>query len=60
MALTPQISLVNDAPLVGRIQRRPKHSFNVKHQPFTIQPIMIAPVIPGETMTNLLLQKSDR
>lgn len=56
MALTPNISLVQEAPLVGRIQRRPKHSFNVKHQPFTIQPIMIAPVIPGETMTNLLLQ----
>lgn len=54
--MKPQISLVEDVPVVGRVSRRPKHSFNVKHRPFTIQPFMLAPVLPGETLTNALLQ----
>lgn len=56
MAIAPNIKLIEDAPVVGRVQRRPKHSFNVKHQPFCIQPIMIAPVLPGETLVNMLMQ----
>lgn len=36
--------------------RNPIHTFNVKHMPFAIQPFMIAPVLPGETFKNLLLQ----
>lgn len=56
MVQVPQISLVQDAPVVGRIQRRPQHTFNVKHQPFTIQPFLLAPVLPGETLVNGLMQ----
>lgn len=56
MATMPNVQLVQDAPVVGRIQRRPKHSFNVKHQPFTIQPFLLAPVLPGESMVNGLMQ----
>lgn len=36
--------------------RKPRHTFNIEHRPFQIQPFMIAPVLPGETMQNLLLQ----
>lgn len=36
--------------------RKPKHSFLVRHKPFTIQPFMCAPVLPGETLRNVLLQ----
>lgn len=36
--------------------RHPRHSFNIKAKPYAIQPFMIAPVLPGETMKNLLMQ----
>ncbi|QCS37339.1 major capsid protein [Tortoise microvirus 88] len=41
---------------MGRVMRRPQHTFNIRHRPWQIQPFMIAPVLPGETMKNLLLQ----
>ena len=40
----------------GRINRRPSHPFQLKHRPWQIQPFCIAPVLPGETLKNLLLQ----
>lgn len=43
-------------PAVGRVLRKPQHRFYVHHMPFQIQPFLIAPVIPGETMKNALLQ----
>lgn len=43
-------------PTVGRKMRSPVHHFNLRHMPFQIQPFMIAPVIPGETMKNALVQ----
>ena len=39
-----------------RTLRHPRHGFNLKHKPYAIQPFMIAPVLPGETMKNLLMQ----
>lgn len=39
-----------------RVARRPRHPFLVRHKPHAIQPMLIAPVLPGETMRNLLLQ----
>lgn len=39
-----------------RIMRRPEHTFYVEHKAFQIQPFLIAPVLPGETMRNLLMQ----
>lgn len=39
-----------------RKQRRPSHPFVLKYRPWEIQPFLVAPVLPGETMKNLLLQ----
>ena len=52
------LSLVTATALkpTGRRPRRPSHPFQVRHEPFQIQPFFIAPVLPGETMKNLLLQ----
>lgn len=54
--MAQNIQIVRDAPKVGRVTRSPKHTFVLKQKPFTIQPFMIAPVWPGDTMTNLLVQ----
>lgn len=40
----------------SRKTRRPKHSWQVAAKPWTIQPILIAPVIPGETLTMAMYQ----
>lgn len=42
--------------LPARVNRSPKHPFKLKHKPWQLQPFMCAPVLPGETMTNLLVQ----
>lgn len=39
-----------------RLPRYPKHTFNVRHKPFVLQPFMIAPVLAGDTMKSLLFQ----
>lgn len=36
--------------------RRPQHPFNIKTRPYQIAPFFLAPVLPGETLKNLLLQ----
>lgn len=41
---------------VGRVARRPNHRFFVETKPWEIQPILLAPVLPGETLKNMLLQ----
>lgn len=43
-------------PARGRKLRQPQHSFHIEHKPFQIQPFMIAPVLPGETLKNALMQ----
>lgn len=53
MALTVTQSPVKRIKAAGRRQRRPKHTFNVRHLPYVIQPFMIAPVRPGETLVDL-------
>lgn len=40
----------------GRTTRRPQHRFNLKTLPYQIQPLMIAPVLPGETLNGVMLQ----
>lgn len=47
---------VKEAPRSRRVSRRPAHTFAVTARPFGIYPFMLAPVLPGETMKNLLLQ----
>jgi len=42
--------------LPSRVNRYPKHPFMLAHKPWQLQPFMCAPVLPGETMKNLLLQ----
>lgn len=44
------------ASKVGRRIRTPSHPFFVRSKPHVLQPIAIAPVLPGETMTNMLWQ----
>lgn len=39
-----------------RVLRQPQHRFSLITRPYQIQPFMIAPVLPGETMKNLLMQ----
>ena len=36
--------------------RRPQHTFHLRNLPYQIQPFMIAPVLPGETMRSLMIQ----
>lgn len=43
-------------PTMGRRLRRPQHTFQLRTRPYQVQPFMIAPVLPGETLKNLLLQ----
>lgn len=43
-------------PRSGRVMRNPQHPFQLRQRPWVIQPMLIAPVLPGETMKNLLLQ----
>lgn len=48
--------LYKEARQTGRVARRPTHTFQTIFKPFTIQPFMLAPVLPGETLKSLLLQ----
>lgn len=50
-----KITMAN-SPQFKRKMRLPDHTFNIRVQPWQIQPFMIAPVLPGETMKNLWLQ----
>ena len=50
------LSVVQDLKPVGRVSRRPAHTFALKSRAYAIQPFMVAPVLPGETLKNLLLQ----
>lgn len=47
--LTPQ------AP-TDRVGRYPKHNWRVNSLPFTLQPVSIARVLPGETLKNLYME----
>ena len=40
----------------ARKTRRPQHKFNLITKPFQLQPMMIAPVLPGETLKGMMLQ----
>lgn len=43
-------------PQQGRVLRRPQHPFQIRTRPWLLQPFFIAPVLPGETMENCLIQ----
>ena len=43
-------------PAQGRQNRYPRHTWHLRHRPWQIVPCMIAPVLPGETLKNALIQ----
>lgn len=47
---------VQRAPRTGRVTRSPNHTWNLRHKPWQLQPFLIAPVIPGETLKNAVMQ----
>lgn len=51
-----QVSLHNNDRQRKRKQRRPNHTFYLKHRPFVVQPYLCAPVLPGETLENYRMQ----
>jgi hypothetical protein len=56
MATTVRIEEIQSIKSVGRKLRKPSHSFALRIRPWQIQPFVIAPVLPGETLKNALLQ----
>jgi len=52
----PQGLSIRQAAMPSRVPRKPRHSFNLIQYPYEITPFLIAPVLAGETMRNLLLQ----
>lgn len=53
--MTNRIGLTN-IQRSQRMNRYPKHTWNLAFKPFVIQPCMIAPVLAGDTMKSLLFQ----
>lgn len=49
-------AMLMSMPKVGRKLRQPEHIFDVRAKPYVIQPFMIAPVLPGETLSSLQFQ----
>ena len=39
-----------------RVTRSPAYPFQLRTKPFQIQPFLLSPVLPGETLSNLVLQ----
>lgn len=39
-----------------RRERRPSYSFNIATRPYQLCPFLLAPVLPGETMKNFMMQ----
>lgn len=52
----PKVRVAKPYAGARRIQRAPQHTFQLKTRPFQIQPFMISPVLPGETLLNLVHQ----
>lgn len=52
----PRVQIAPAYQAERRRVRRPNHKFNLKTLPYQLQPFMIAPVLPGETLQNLVLQ----
>lgn len=50
------VQIVQAAASPSRGLRRPQHTFQIRHRPWQIQPMLLAPVVPGETLKNALVQ----
>lgn len=53
---SPRVGIAPAYRATGRKQRRPQHRFNLKTKPYVLQPFMIAPVLPGESIKSLMIQ----
>lgn len=49
------VQVINTQP-VSRITRSPAHPWQVRTKPFQIQPVCLAPVLPGETLKSAFWQ----
>ncbi len=47
---------INQGGARKRVVRRPQHTFHLQTLPYQIQPFLLAPVLPGETMRSLMFQ----
>lgn len=56
MNTNSMLQLVQDVNQVRRKLRNPIHPHLIEHRPYQLQPFMIAPVMPGETLKQLSLQ----
>lgn len=56
MAITPRQRLATTLQASARNNRRPSHPFSLHTRPWQIQPFLLAPVLPGETLRNLQFQ----
>jgi len=52
----PKVRVARPYRGVKRVPRYPKYPFQLRVRPYQIQPFMIAPVLPGETLKNLVHQ----
>lgn len=57
-ALLPKLAMVTPPPprAADRIIRKPQHDWFVRSRPWDIQPVAIHPVVPGDTLVNMLMQ----
>ena len=58
--IVPGISAgaIISAPATRRKPRNPVHDFNIRMRPFILQPCVVAPVLPGDTLKNVLVSYS--
>jgi hypothetical protein len=56
MAGIQLVDSIIERPPTDRVGRYPKHTFNVFSKPFSITPIGIAPVLPGETLKSIFME----
>jgi len=52
---TPKVT-VQETARMRRVMRNPEHSWHLRYKPWQIQPCLIAPVLPHETLKNALVQ----
>ena len=52
----PRVRVARPYAGTRRQMRTPSHPFQLRYKPFQIQPFLLSPVLPGETMKNLVLQ----
>lgn len=52
----PQVQVAPAYASKSRISRRPQMKFNLITKPYQLQPFMIMPVLPGETLQHMMLQ----